>query len=118
MAEKTIQWFKIAESVQAINWQTNNMLVVEVNDTKVSLAIFNNQLFAFAYKCPHASGIMANGFIDAVGNAVCPLHRYKFNLTTGRNTSGEGYYLKKYLVEERVDGVYVGFEAKKFFSFL
>jgi nitrite reductase/ring-hydroxylating ferredoxin subunit len=118
MAEKTIQWFKIAESVQAINWQTNNMLVVEVNDTKISLAIFNNQLFAFAYKCPHASGIMANGFIDAVGNAVCPLHRYKFNLATGRNTSGEGYYLKTYWVEERVDGVYVGFEEKKFFSFL
>ena len=118
MAEKTIQWFKIAESVQAINWQSNNMLVVEVNDTKVSLAQFNQKLFAFAYKCPHASGIMANGFIDAVGNAVCPLHRYKFNLTTGRNSSGEGYYLKTYLVEERVDGVYVGFEAKKFFSFL
>ena len=118
MAEKKIQWFKIADNIQSINWQTNNMLVVEVNDTKISLAIFNNQLFAFAYKCPHASGIMANGFIDAVGNAVCPLHRYKFNLTTGRNTSGEGYFLKTYLIEERADGIYVGLEEKKLFSFL
>ncbi|MCU0321361.1 MAG: Rieske 2Fe-2S domain-containing protein [Chitinophagaceae bacterium] len=118
MAEKKIQWFKIADNVQAINWQSNNMLVVEVNDTKISLAQFNNQLFAFAYKCPHASGIMANGFIDAVGNAVCPLHRYKFNLTTGRNTSGEGYFLKTYLIEERADGIYVGLEEKKLFSFL
>jgi 3-phenylpropionate/trans-cinnamate dioxygenase ferredoxin subunit len=56
-------------------------------------------------------------FLDVTGNVVCPLHRYKFNVQNGRNTSGEGYYLKTYLVEERNDGVYIGFEEKVSFHF-
>lgn len=50
---------------------------------------------------------MADGYVDALGNIVCPLHRYRFNPFNGRNTSGEGYYLKTFLTEEREDGLYV-----------
>jgi nitrite reductase/ring-hydroxylating ferredoxin subunit len=49
-----------------------------------------------------------------VGNIVCPLHRYKFSLVNGRNVSGEGYYLKTYPVEQREDGLYIGFEKSWF----
>lgn len=114
----SVKWFKIAESVDLIDWQTNNMCIVEVGGKKISLARYNNQVFAFAYKCPHAGGIMANGFLDATGNVVCPLHRYKFKLENGRNTTGEGYYLKTFKVEIRDDGLYIGLEEKGLFSFL
>ena len=60
-----------------------------------------------AAKCPHAGARMAQGYVDGLGNIVCPLHRYRFELNRGRNVSGEGYYLKVYQVEEREDGVYV-----------
>jgi len=53
--------------------------------------------------------VMADGFIDATGQVVCPLHRYRFNIKNGRNTSGEGYYLKTYPLERREDGLYVAF---------
>ena len=56
-----------------------------------------------------ASGIMADGFIDAAGMVVCPLHRYRFSLQNGRNTSGEGYYLKTYPTQMKEDGLYVAF---------
>jgi 3-phenylpropionate/trans-cinnamate dioxygenase ferredoxin subunit len=59
---------------------------------------------------------MADGFIDAIGNIVCPLHRYKFALSNGRNISGEGYYLKTYTVEQRADGWYIAFEKKGIFG--
>jgi nitrite reductase/ring-hydroxylating ferredoxin subunit len=97
----------IAPSVQALPWQKNNLCIVEVQGKKITVALHNNQLHACAFKCPHASGIMADGFIDGLGNIVCPLHRYKFNVATGRNTSGEGYYLKTYSVEVSEDGVFV-----------
>jgi 3-phenylpropionate/trans-cinnamate dioxygenase ferredoxin subunit len=113
-----IKWFKIADSIDLIEWQTNNMCIVSINGKTTSLGKHNNQIFAFAYKCPHAGGIMADGFIDASGNVVCPLHRYKFNMENGRNVTGEGYYLKTFKVEERVDGVYIGIEEKGIFSFL
>jgi nitrite reductase/ring-hydroxylating ferredoxin subunit len=117
MSEPKIRWVKIADSKNEIQFQQNNMCIIEAGDKKITLANFNDKLFAFAYKCPHASGILADGFIDATGNVVCPLHRYKFNMSTGRNVTGEGYYLAHYFVEEKPDGIYIGFEQKGIFGF-
>ncbi|TAE08936.1 MAG: (2Fe-2S)-binding protein [Bacteroidetes bacterium] len=100
------QWHKITEHINLLPWQ-NQLCVVEVAGKKITLAYYQEKIYASAHKCPHASGIMAQGFIDALGNIVCPLHRYKFSLQTGRNTSGEGFYLKTYPTELRTDGWYV-----------
>ena len=101
------KWHKIALEISEIAWQENNLAIIEVEGKKVTLAKHNNQIFAVAYKCPHASAIMAEGYIDAAGNIVCPLHRFKFSLEKGRNVSGEGYYLKTFPIENREDGLYV-----------
>lgn len=114
----SLTWYKIASSFAEIDWQQNRMAIIEVNGKKITLAQFNSDCFAFAYKCPHAGGIMANGFLDAVGNVVCPLHRYKFSIDKGRNVTGEGYYLKTYPIENRVDGIYVGLASNSFLDFL
>jgi 3-phenylpropionate/trans-cinnamate dioxygenase ferredoxin subunit len=118
MSEKKYQWFKLADTPRELPWQANSMCIVSANGKTLTLAKHNDQLFGFAHKCPHASGIMADGFLDALGNVVCPLHRYKFNMQNGRNVTGEGYYLKTYPVETREDGLYIGFETGGFFSFL
>ena len=76
----------------------------------ICIALHNNSLTACTQKCPHAGGILSDGFIDATGNIVCPLHRYKFSLRNGRNVSGEDYYLKVYAIEEREAGIFVGLE--------
>lgn len=110
MKEKKIKWIKVSDSLQAIPWQENNLALAEVGGKTVTLIKRGTAIAACAYKCPHAGGIMANGFIDALDNIVCPLHRYKFNLKNGRNTSGEGYYLKVYTVEQRDSGIFIGFE--------
>jgi 3-phenylpropionate/trans-cinnamate dioxygenase ferredoxin subunit len=116
MAEKKIIWHKVAESEEAIDWQSNDMCMLDAGEKKITLARFSGQLYAFAQKCPHASGIMADGYINAVGQVTCPVHRYRFDMKNGRNTSGEGYYLKTYLVENRTDGIYVGWEDRGFWS--
>ncbi len=92
------------------------MAIVEVKGKKIILVKSSAEVFACAHQCPHAGGILAEGLIDAVGNIVCPLHRYKFNPANGRNTSGEGYYLKTYPIQKRVDGLYVGFEEKSWLN--
>ncbi len=117
-SNKTYKWFKVAEKIEAFEWKQNNMCVVETSGKKLSIAKYKDQIFAFAYKCPHAGGVLADGCLDAVGYAVCPLHRYKFDLMNGRNVSGEGYYLKIYPVECRPDGIFVGFEEKGFLNWL
>ena len=111
MAEKKYSWHKIADHVNEIDFAGNNIAVVEVKGKKICIARFRDAVFAFAYKCPHAGGFMADGYIDATGNIVCPLHRYKYSLETGRNISGEGYYLNHWQVEQREDGVFVSMET-------
>ena len=118
MFSKKIRWYKIADAKTAIKWQSNNMTVAEVAGKKITLISLEKGISACAYKCPHAGGIMADGFVDSLDNIVCPLHRYKFNLVNGRNLSGEGYHLKTFAVEERVDGVFIGLEEESIFNLL
>lgn len=108
-------WHKIADTISEINFNSNHLAIAEVNGKKICIGRFNDQLFAFAYKCPHAGGILADGFIDAMGNVVCPLHRYKYDMKNGRNVTGEGYYLKHWPVEIRDDGVYIAMEKRSGF---
>ena len=116
MSTKKYQWFKIANSQDELVFPAGNLLAVEVNRKKITLAKYKDDLFACAFACPHAGGIMAEGNLDATGNIVCPIHRYRFNLQNGRNTSGEGYYLTTYPIEIREDGVYAGIVEKSFFN--
>ena len=98
---------KIAEHPNELNFASNGMAEVNVNGKKVCVARVNDQLFACAAACPHAGARMANGTVDALGNIVCPLHRYKFSMVNGRNVSGEGYHLKTWKVEWKEDGVWI-----------
>ena len=98
---------KIAEHINELQFGSNNIAIAEMNGKKICIAKHNDGYFAFAYKCPHAGGILADGHIDPLGNIVCPLHRYKFSLQNGRNVSGEGYHLKHWEVELGEEGVFV-----------
>jgi nitrite reductase/ring-hydroxylating ferredoxin subunit len=97
-------WIKIAASRNELFQST--LPVHIVNGLHICFAEHKGVLYAFQDKCPHAGGKMSAGFVDALGNIVCPLHRYRFSLSRGYNVSGEGYYLKTYPVKEE-DGIWV-----------
>ncbi|MBP9097465.1 MAG: Rieske 2Fe-2S domain-containing protein [Ferruginibacter sp.] len=107
MFEKNDNWHKIAESLAEMNFSTEGIATVELENKKLCIILFREALYACNSKCPHAGGNLAGGYIDTLGNIVCPLHRYKFNLQNGRNSSGEGYFLKTYPVEKRADGIFI-----------
>src|SRR5258706_7763407 len=115
MAEKKYTWYKIADHLNELDFADNNIAIAEADGKKICIARYNDNIFAFAYKCPHAGVMLSDGFIDALGNVVCPVHRYKYSLQNGRNISGEGYYMKHWPVEKRGDEVYVGMEESGFF---
>lgn len=107
---KTYKWHKIADHPAELHFQSNGLLQIEVAGKSICLSKNETFLFACTAKCPHAGGVLADGFLDALGNIICPLHRYKFSLQNGRNSSGEGYHLKTYPIEIRTDGIFIGFE--------
>ena len=111
-------WHKIADEPANINFSSNGLTEIDINGRKLCLAFHHGTISACTAKCPHAGGTLAEGYLDATGNIVCPLHRYKFNMRSGRNISGEGYYLKTFPVEVREDGVFVGIADSSLFGWL
>lgn len=91
--------------------QENILQEIVLADKRIGLVKRGNELFAFAATCPHASASLCDGWMDAQGRIVCPLHKYRFDPSNGRNTSGEGYKLKTYPVEIREDYIYIGISA-------
>lgn len=108
MASKEYNWHFVASSVEALGFGKYDIVQAELGDKTICIARFKDQLYAYASKCPHAAAKMVMGYIDMQGNAVCPLHRFKFSLKNGYNVTGEGYNMKVYPVETRPDGIYVG----------
>ena len=83
-------WYKVADHINELDFADNNIAVTELKGKKICIARYQESVFAFAYKCPHAGGILA-----------------------------EGYYLKHWPVENREEGVYVGMqESSGFFGWL
>lgn len=79
---------------------------VEINGLRI--AVFNDggRFTALLGRCPHANGPMAFGWIEE-GEAVCPLHHWRFKLSTGRCTSVRGESLHKFECEEREGMIWV-----------
>ena len=101
-------WHKVADSEAALDFKSNDITEVTVAGKSYCIGRWQGNLYGFAQTCPHGGALLAEGYRDSLGNLVCPLHHYKFNIRTGRNSSGEGYYLRHWPVEKRPDGVYFG----------
>ena len=115
MTAGDLHWVLITDAPLSLDWPNNQLLDLEMEGKKITLARFKEGYYAFAQKCPHASGRMAQGYINPLGQVVCPLHRYAFDMKNGRNTTGEGYFLKTYPVELRPNGLFIGFKPNSFF---
>ena len=102
------QWHKVADSIEEINFSSNNMAEFVIDGKHLCIIKYGSTLVACIQKCPHAGGIMSNGYVDTSGNIVCPMHGYKFSLKNGRNVTGEGYILKIFPVQIRSNAVFIG----------
>lgn len=110
MREKQYDWQKLCEAVAELAFSACGIAERVVDGKNICIAFHHDQLYGFSARCPHAGGLMSSGRLDGLGNIICPIHQYKFSIQNGRNTSGEGYFLKTYPVEMREDGIYVGIE--------
>lgn len=77
---------------------------VEIDGLRVAVYRLGDAVFALTAHCPHAGGPMGHGWIED-DEAVCPLHRWRFRLETGRCTTVRGNSLHRFeakVVEGRV----------------
>jgi nitrite reductase/ring-hydroxylating ferredoxin subunit len=100
-----MDWFKIDAEIS----EQNFVKQIQLNGKNLCLIHNNQQFYVIQNKCPHAGGVLSNGWCEN-GSVVCPVHRWKYNLQNGRGAEGQGDYVTIYPVEHRHDGVYVGFK--------
>ncbi len=103
-----VTWHYIAASTAALFFADNGIAIAEWKGKKICIAQQDNAFYAFAYKCPHAGAPLSTARLMNGAAIICPVHRYKFSLKNGYNTSGEGYYLKTWPVKVTTAGVYIG----------
>ncbi len=98
-----MKWIKLDFKVPAGDFVEQ----INVEGKKLCLVKHEDKIHALQNTCPHAGAILSGGWCKN-GNIICPIHRYEYNLTTGRGAEGQRDYVDVYPVEEREDGIYIG----------
>lgn len=115
--KRKTEWYKLFESLIAANAYVaeGKVNTIVVHNKKICVAHTKEGYFAMQDKCPHNGASLGNGFCTEDGSVVCPVHRYSFDLKTGRATSGGGDAARTYPLEIQDDGIYIGFEKTVWF---
>ncbi len=109
--EKKYNWKKVAGSIHDIPGIEGGIGEVYFEGRPICISMVKGKWQAFSGTCPHAGAPLSKGELDPRGIILCPRHGYAFNLSNGYNTSGEGFRLSCWPVEEREDGIYIGFNS-------
>lgn len=107
--QREYDWHFIVADPATLLFNAAGMVELLIENRAICLATTANTYVAFQARCPHAGAPLKEGYIDGKGNVVCPLHHYKFCLSNGRNCTGQGYDMRVYPLEQRADGLYIGF---------
>jgi len=80
---------------------------VKAGNKTVCLVGYEGKVFALSYRCPHAGGDLSYGWCNN-GKLVCPIHRYSFDLQTGKGSEGQNDYIDSFPVKIEDGEIYVG----------
>lgn len=90
----------------------NTPRTIDIDGKRICLVRLNEGYFAIDDRCPHAGAHLGSGRCDEEGHVICPVHRYKYNVKTGRGLPQQGDFVNTYPVKETAEGVFVGIEKK------
>lgn len=107
-------WIRIFETEDEFNnyIRPNTFVLFELKGEKICITRTGKGAYAVQDRCPHNGASLSKGFCSDKNEIICPLHRYSFDLESGKATSGGAFALKTYPIKITADGVYVGIKAK------
>jgi 3-phenylpropionate/trans-cinnamate dioxygenase ferredoxin subunit len=116
MFRTVVRWHLIYSSFDQASEKVppNTIRVIFIAGRKLCLINGSQGLFAIDERCPHNGFSLSRGWCSGDGSAVvCPLHRYAFDLKTGRSQNGGGGAARVYPIDVRDDGVFIGLEERE-----
>ena len=99
-----MKWYKVPEVKK-----TDQPFIkkVKAGNKSICLVGYEGGFFAVSAICPHAGEDLSRGWCKE-GKIVCPVHRFSYNLNTGRGSEGQNDYVETYPVEVRGEDIYIG----------
>lgn len=83
---------------------------VKAGGKSICLIGYEGDIFALSAKCPHAGGDLSAGWCKN-DELICPVHRYSYNLQTGKGAEGQNDYIDVFPVKVEDGHVYVGISS-------
>ncbi len=104
------KWQKVAESEQAFiaMFSQNSIQIISLFNKKVCLVKGSDKVYAIDDRCPHNGASLGMGICNEKNEIICPLHRYPFNLETGKASAGMAISVQTYPIKIQENGVFVG----------
>jgi len=99
-----MKWYKIPD---VTNSNQPFIKKVKAGGKTMCLVGYEGEIFALSSKCPHAGGDLTSGWCKNE-KLICPVHRYSYDLKTGKGSEGQNDYINTYPVEVKADGIYIG----------
>ena len=60
-------------------------MLVAVGGTEIALLRVGDRVYAIQSRCPHRSGPLIRGYVEAGPAIRCPMHGWRYDLTTGES---------------------------------
>lgn len=88
----------IEEAKKVLN--ENAPRLVQFEGKNICIILTNDEIVAFENECPHMGHPLHQGNMNYLGEIVCPLHTYRFNITDGEESEKRCKSLRFYEVRE------------------
>ncbi|GHM99706.1 hypothetical protein WSM22_11960 [Cytophagales bacterium WSM2-2] len=104
-----MEWIRIFEnSTQAEKALPENQpRLLMVRSKRICLAKHNGKILAVQNNCTHSGGSLNQGTINYLGEVVCPLHQYQFDLKTGHEANQRSSDLECFPIRESEEGIFI-----------
>ena len=79
---------------------------ITIENKSIALFKYKSEIYAIRNSCPHQGAELADGHVKD-GKAVCPLHRWMFDLETGAFSGNESIRIPTYKTKIENNDVYV-----------
>src|SRR5689334_21884280 len=104
-----MEWVKIFESSATANEVLieNKPRLLIVREKRICLVKREGKFFAVQNNCTHSGGSLSQGTVNFLGEVVCPVHQYQFNLKTGRENGQRSNDLECFPIKENEEAVFI-----------
>ncbi|MFC6873407.1 thiamine pyrophosphate-binding protein [Halobellus marinus] len=100
-----LRWYKALSHGEL---PEGRVTAVSCGGTTVAVTHYDGEYAALDNNCPHQGGPLGEGSIET-GQLRCPWHGWDFDPLTGETPGPHDDCVETFPVEEREDGIYVGF---------